>query len=265
MISIKSNVQYLLILAVLALPLPEVWWKILQKDFGFVEGLVGLILMVITICLLPLVAEIYCFVYRQLRRRLFKTGNLKGVLLYCGLIGPLISVVSLAAFVGGLYAMLLIGFFLWRDWRGVAVTVRSQTGATNKPGVKLFVVTGAYLIPILWVVTFAQGAYIQNGLEILLFNVAISPVVRRLGWLVYFGCYLRLLRQRELLEVVPFFLFSYSVVSLFLFGFFIALYKPAALFAGVGSFFVMLAIGYFLWQDRKEIDAAKTESLNTEG
>jgi len=279
MMSIKGNLQYISLITLLAIPLLGLLFTLQEAG-----GLGVATVLVLNILVLPIVTEVLIYLYRRLRNRLYKTGNLKEVWLYCALIAPFISLLSGVAYLGCLLAMGLIGLFLRWDWKvlpsnqeGICCGQASSMGAEqNKmspvdPNPRLFVLIGVFLVPgpLLWfswksiefLIPFEISTQFPNSgrldwitVPVVLSHTMLSPLIGRCLWLLYLLLRRRLESRGSLPEVLVVCFFTSVFFFLVFFLFFLI---------GIGGALAILAIGFFLWQDGKEIQATLAEPLST--
>jgi len=279
--ALEPSVQLYFLMAVLVLPFPGLWWALEHGGFEFLSLNTGRSLLVLNLYLLPFIAKLFYSYYSGVRKELYRTKNRKNLLIRFGVFAPLRALFAFTAYLGGLLAMGLIGFFLWRDWKEFlhtgsqpaedpewAPAVNINLDEPLEVNSRFFILIGAFLFHMPWVIAYAMwmaNEFFIGVLSIILLPLFFFPPVGRLCWVAYLQLSERLQREKNFQDILSSYLaalLGFPVVIS------VTLYLCAAvagLLVGVGSFFVMLAIGYFLWQDRKEIDAAKTESLNTEG
>ena len=276
--ALEPNVQFCLLMAALALPFPGLWWLLEHGGFEFISLEIGGAILVLNLYFVPFIAQLIFAQYQRTCKELYRTKDLRNVLIRFGACAPLHALLAMVAYLGGLLAMGMVGWFLWRDRKECLRTGREPAGnilwePNAKYGIgvpfkanhRILILVGIFLFPIPWVEAIGWRNDLEDGLFFALMTLPSFPVVGRLCWAAYLQL-LGALKQGKLpQEILPLYLLYLIGIPVVLSVLFRLCLPNAGLSIGVGSFSVMLAIGYFLWQDEKELQKTKSEPLSTDG
>jgi len=274
----EENTQFYLILAVLALPFPGLWWGLEHWGIEFLSLNMGRFLLVLNLYLVPFIAQLFFSQYRRVRKKLYGSNRPKEVLMGHWVYAPFLALSAMAAYIGGLLAMGLIGVFLWRDWNDFEKTgrepagrpqwtpsIRHQPEASIEPRAQLLILIGLPLFPAPCVGAYVLSHGVPDTFLIAWLSLPLFSLVGRLCWLAYLWLREMLQSSGDFRKMLPRYLLASAGIPFLFYSFFILCAPLVAFSIGVGSFSVMLAIGYFLWQDEKELQKAKSEPLSTDG
>jgi len=279
--SLDPNTQFYFLMAALVVPFPALWWLLEQGGFAPESLVTGRAILALNLYFVPFIAQLFFDQYRRVRSKLYRTNRAKEVLLAFGADAPSLAMSAMLAYIGGLLAMGLIGFFLWRDWKDLlcsgsappeepdwAPFVGFNLAAPLKIKPRFFILIGAFLFPLPGAVTI----FMWDENDFFLFRLIILPValfffppVGRLCWTAYLWISEPLQRGKQMQDMLPRYLTALLCLPLIISVPSYLFIPGVGLFIGVGSLSAMLAIGYFLWQDEKELLVNNGESLNTEG